>query len=113
MRLIAMPVWYTMYMYAGQANKGCRYRLYPSSKQAVRLTGWGHTCRAVWNLALEQRQFAWQQRRRTLRAAQQCAHLTQARADLPWLADLPAQCAQQVLRHLDRAYHNWWNPDHP
>jgi putative transposase len=79
----------------------------------VRLTGWGHTCRAVWNLALEQRQFAWQQRRHTLRAAGQCAHLTQARADLPWLADLPAQCAQQVLRHLDRAYDNWWNPEHP
>ncbi len=48
-----------------------------------------------------------------MRASEQCAHLTQARADLPWLADLPAQSAQQVLRHLDRAYDNWWNPQHP
>jgi len=30
-----------------------------------------------------------------------------------WMADLPAQSAQQVLRHLDAAYDNWWNPDHP
>lgn len=96
-----------------KADTGRRYRLYPEREQAERLTAWGHTCRAVWNIALEQRQFAWRQRGRTLRAAEQCAHLTQARADLDWLADLPAQCAQQVLRHLDRAYDNWWNPDHP
>jgi len=63
--------------------------------------------------ALEQRQFAWSQRRHTLRAMEQCRHLTQARAELPWMADLPAQAAQQVLRHLDAAYDNWWNPDHP
>jgi putative transposase len=54
----------------------------------------------------------WQQRRYTLRAIEQCAHLTQARADLDWLADLPAQSAQQILRQMDRAYDNWWNPNH-
>jgi len=100
-------------MQAGQANTTRKYRLYPTQEQAERLTQWGHSCRAVWNIALEQRQFAWQERRHTLRAVEQCAHLTQARADLDWLADLPAQSAQQVLRHLDRAYDNWWNPDHP
>lgn len=86
--------------------------MYPSPDQAERLTEWGHTCRAIWNVALEQRQFAWQQRRNTLRANEQCAYLTRARADLDWIADLPAQCAQQVIRHLDRAYDNWWNPNH-
>jgi putative transposase len=96
-----------------QADTARKYRLYPEPEQAARLTGWGHTCRTAWNLALEQREFAWQQRRHAIRAAEQCAHLTQARADLPWLADLPAQCAQQVLRHMDRAYDNWWNPQHP
>src|SRR6266545_7160822 len=52
------------------ADAGRRYRAYPTSEQAVRLTEWGHSCRAVWNIALEQRQ-------------------------------------------LDRAYDNWWNPEHP
>jgi putative transposase len=113
MRVTLMPVWYTLYMMAGRANSAHRYRLYPSPDQAGRLTAWGHTCRAVWNLALEQRRFAWEQRRHTMRAAEQCAHLTRARADLPWLADLPAQSAQQVLRHLDAAYDNWWNAQHP
>jgi putative transposase len=95
------------------ADSGRRYRAYPTPEQAERLTGWGHSCRAVWNLALEQRRFAWSQRGRTVRSAEQCRHLTYARADLPWLADLPAQSAQQVLRQLDRAYDNWWNPEHP
>ena len=95
------------------ADAGRRYRAYPTPGQAGRLTGWGHSCRAVWNLALEQRRFAWRQRGRTVWSAEQCRHLTDARADLPWLADLPAQSAQQVLRQLDRAYDNWWNPEHP
>jgi putative transposase len=96
-----------------KADAGRRYRAYPTPVQAERLTGWGHTCRAVWNLALEQRQYLYRHRGVTLRAVEQCAQLTRARAELPWLADLPAQSAQQVLRELDRAYDNWWNLDHP
>jgi hypothetical protein len=96
-----------------KADTAYRYRLYPAPKQAERLAGWGHTCRAVWNVALAQRQFACAQRGVTLRTAWQCRQLTEARAGLDWLADLPAQSAQQVLSHLDRAYENWWNPDHP
>jgi putative transposase len=96
-----------------KADAGRRYRAYPTPEQAGRLTEWGHSCRAVWNLALEQRQYLYRHRGLTLRAVEQCAELTRARRDLPWLADLPAQSAQQVLRHLDRAYDNWWNPQHP
>jgi putative transposase len=96
-----------------KADMGRRYRLYPSQEQAERLLSWGHTCRAVWNLALAQRRYVWTQRGETLRAVEQSRQLTLARAELPWLADLPAQSAQQVLRHLDRAYDNWWNPKHP
>jgi putative transposase len=87
--------------------------LYPTPEQAEVLTGWGHTCRAVWNVALEQRRFAWSQCRHPMRAVEQCAHLTQARAEMGWMAELPAQSGQQVLRHLDAGYDNWWNPEHP
>jgi putative transposase len=96
-----------------KADAGRRYRLYPTPAQAERLTGWGHTCRAVWNVALAQRQFLYAQRGVTLSAAKQCRQLTEARAELDWLADLPAQSAQQVLAHLDGAYTNWRNPEHP
>ena len=95
-----------------KANTGRRYRAYPTPEQAERLTEWGHTCRALWNLALEQRQYLYHHRGVTLRAMEQCGQLTQARGELAWLADLPAQSAQQVLRQLDGAYDYWWNPQH-
>ncbi len=98
---------------AAKADAGRRYRAYPTPEQAGRLAEWGHCCRAVWNLALEQRQYLYRHRGVTLRANAQGVQLTQARGELPWLADLPAQAAQQVLRQLDRAYDNWWNPQHP
>jgi putative transposase len=81
-------------------------------QQAERLTAWAHTCRWLWNVALEQRQIVWQTWHRPMRSNEQSSHVTFARAELDWVADLPAQSAQQVLRHLDDAYDNWWNPQH-
>ena len=95
------------------ADAGRKYRLHPTRQQVERLGIWGHTCRAVWNVALEQRLYVYAQRRKTLRADEQCRYLTQARHDLDWIADLPSQVPQQVLRHLDQAYQNFWNPEHP
>lgn len=96
------------------ANSAMKFRLYPDRAQAERLTSWSHTCRAVWNIALAQRIWAFRSTQRvTLRAVAQCAELTEARRDYAWLRDLPAQCAQQVLRQLDAAYDNFWNPTHP
>ncbi|WP_329398794.1 transposase [Streptomyces melanogenes] len=98
---------------AHATDVGRVYRLYPTPAQAERLTRWGHTCRAVWNLALEQRIYVHRQRRQCLRADEQCAYLTQARHDIEWIGELPSQTPQQILRRLDRAYDNFWNKDHP
>ncbi|MFU8855162.1 RNA-guided endonuclease InsQ/TnpB family protein, partial [Micromonospora sp. SL1-18] len=100
-------------MWNVKADTGRRYRLYPTEDQAQRLASWGHTCRWLYNTALEQRQFAWQQRKVTLGVTAQCAHLTEARKDFDWVADLPAQSGQQVLRQIEQAYRNWWDPHHP
>jgi putative transposase len=97
-----------------KANRAVKFRLYPDRGQAQRLTSWSQTCRAVWNTALVQRIWAYESARRaTVRAAEQCADLTEARREHDWLRDLPAQCAQQVLRQLDAAYDNFWSPHHP
>ncbi|MGW7459809.1 RNA-guided endonuclease InsQ/TnpB family protein [Streptomyces sp. NPDC054797] len=96
-----------------QADTGRKYRAYPTEVQDQVLTGWGHTARALWNVALEQRVYLWEQRRYTLRSVEQCKYLTAARADLDWIGDLPAQAGQQILRQLDQAYDNFWNPEHP
>lgn len=96
-----------------KADMGRKYRAYPTEDQDTVLTGWGHTGRALWNMALEQRVYAWEQRRYTLRSGEQCGYLTAARVELAWLREFPAQAGQQILRKLDRAYDNFWNPDHP
>lgn len=95
------------------ANEGRRYRLYPSGDADQVMIGWGHTRRAVRNLALEQRRIAWRHGRKTLRRDEQGSALTEARAGIDWIRDFPAQAGQQVLRQLDAAYDNWWDPEHP
>jgi putative transposase len=96
-----------------KANAARKYLTCPAPEQEAILTAWAHTARAIHNLALEQRQYLWDQRGYTMRAYEQAAHLTVARAEMPWVADLPAQCAQAVIVNLDKAYDNFWNPDHP
>ncbi|MEV0054019.1 transposase [Saccharopolyspora shandongensis] len=97
-----------------KANTAMKFRLYPDAGQADRLIAWSHTCRAVWNIALAQRIWAYKSAHRaTVRAVEQCFDLTEARREHAWLRDLPAQCAQQVLRQLDTAYDNFWSVIHP
>jgi transposase len=81
-----------------------RYRLVPSPEQEARLISWAGALRALWNAALEQRHMAWRGCGHSVGLVAQCRDLTDARAELPWLADLPAQVAQQTLRDLDRAF---------
>ncbi|MFD6887818.1 RNA-guided endonuclease InsQ/TnpB family protein [Streptomyces sp. NPDC059957] len=95
-----------------KADMGRRYRAYPTGDQDEVLTGWGHTARALWNVALEQRVYLWEQRRYSLRAVEQSRYLTSARHELDWIGQFPAQAGQQILRSLDRAYDNFWNPGH-
>ncbi|MEW2301928.1 transposase [Streptomyces sp. NPDC006655] len=96
-----------------KADRGRKYRLYPTPGQEEVLTAWGHSARALWNVALEQRQYVYRQRGVTLRSTEQCRSLTAARAEVDWLRKLPATAGQQVLRQLDLAYDNFFNPAHP
>ncbi|MFE4330634.1 helix-turn-helix domain-containing protein [Streptomyces sp. NPDC056831] len=45
-----------------KADMGRRYRLYPTIVQEQVLTGWGHTARALWGVALAQRVHVYEQR---------------------------------------------------
>ncbi len=95
------------------ANEGRRYRLYPSSDADQAMTGWGHTRRAIRNIALEQRIIAWRYMRTTVRSYGQTHDLTELRQEYDWVRDLPAQAAQAALADVDSAYQNFWNPAHP
>lgn len=97
---------------ADAAFTAMRFRLYPDREQAERLSSWIHSCRAAWNVALAQRIWAYRSAGRvTLGSVEQGRELTEARAEYDWLRDLPAQCAHRVLRQLDAAFSNFWNPN--
>lgn len=83
---------------------GRRYRLALTRVQEARVARWSGAVRALWNAALEQRRTAWRDCRASVGVSEQCRDLTDARASISWLADVPAQTAQQTLRDLDRAY---------
>lgn len=81
-------------------------RLYPTPEQAVALDGQAHAARALWNLLHEWWTWGGRRRRPSLRQADEA--IRQARKDIDWLAALPAQAAQQVLKQYQRAWKNFF-----
>lgn len=80
-------------------------RLVLSPVQIQSLDGQGHAARALWNL-LHQWWTFYPHRRPSL--VQADVAIRQARKDIDWLAVLPAQAAQQVLKAYHRAWMNCW-----
>jgi putative transposase len=88
-------------------HKGFRYRIYPSAEQSVRLLAWEHALRFLWNIALEQRRLCLKKPRDErvyLSAFDQSNDLTELRASLPWLADVPRNVCGQLLADLASAW---------
>ena len=85
-------------------------RLFPTDMQSAQLETQGHTARAVWNLLHEWYTWGGHGRRSSRRpsVAEIDRQLRAARIDpLPgweWLAKLPAQATQQVVKHYLRAW---------
>ena len=94
--------------------RGYRYRLAPTPEQTQRLEAWQNSLRFLWNLALEQYRNA----NRLCKVdrsrvgwpsfVRQCKELTELRAELPWLADVPSCLCQQVLKDLEQAWKRCW-----
>ncbi len=89
-------------------QRAYRFRVYPTAKQAARLAQWDGALRFLWNVALEQRLQAHGRRcgpdKRYPTAFDQINELTELRAMLPWLADVPRDACAQVLVELDAAW---------
>ena len=87
--------------------KAFRFRVYPDAAQIARLGRWNDALRFLWNLALEQRLFGYARARceRVYPTAfDQVNELTELRAALPWLADVPRNVCSQLLVELDKAW---------
>lgn len=87
--------------------KAFRYRVYLTPTQERRVKAWQNALRFLWNLALEQRKMGLarpKDERKFPTAFDQMSDLTDLRAELPWLADVPRNVCSQVLVELDKAW---------
>ena len=84
-----------------------KFRLYPEPHQRRVLACWWGGKRFVSNRALEERR-SFSQSGRSIGYGHQASDLKALRADLPWLAEVPAQLLQQGLADLDRAFQNFF-----
>ena len=94
-------------LYEVRTSKAFRYRVYPTPEQVARLDAWESALRFLWNIALEQRKLGLarpRDERRYPTAFDQINELTELRAALPWLADVPRNVCSQLLVELDRAW---------
>ena len=90
-----------------------RYRLHPTpAQEAVLRDHCGHA-RYVWNLAVEQHAHWHPGRKSAPGYREQCAQLTRARAEYPWLAAGFQTVQQQALRDFARAMTAFFDPANP
>jgi putative transposase len=90
-----------------------RYRLLPTpAQQAVLRDHCGHA-RYVWNLAVEQHAHWHPGRTGAPGYREQCAQLTAARAEHPWLAAGSQTVQQQALRDFAQAMTAFFDPHNP
>lgn len=88
-------------------HKAFRYRVYPSAEQVARIEAWEGALRFLWNISLEQRRAGYGRpkgERIYPTAFDQINELTELRAALPWLADVPRNVCAQLLVALDKAW---------
>jgi len=88
-------------------RKAFRFRVYPTTEQVARVVAWEGALRWLWNIANEQRIVGYvrpQNERRFPTAFSQINELTELRAALPWLADVPRDVCAQLLIELDKAW---------
>jgi len=89
-----------------------RYRAYLTTEQSERAGQWLGAQRFLWNLALEQRNTAWQVFRQSARRFDQDKELKGLRAEADWLKAVPQVAQQQLLADLEQAFKNWWGGSH-
>ena len=83
------------------------FRLEPTPEQAEKFASFAGACRAVYNIALEQRQ-TWGRRRR-INWATQSVEITELRQQFDWLGAVPRECLDAEVRQLDTAYQRFFH----
>lgn len=88
-------------------RQAIRIRLLPDEQQAPLMERIAGCCRAISNLALDQRRW-FGRPGRSIRYADQAGEIAALKAEFPWFGEAPYHCLQQALVDLETAYKNFW-----
>ncbi len=89
--------------------RGYKYRAYPNMKQQEFFLKTFGSCRFVFNHYLEMKQTIWKECHGSLSYTDTSKDLSHnLKTDNPWLRESDSIALQQTLRHLDRAYDNFF-----
>lgn len=84
--------------------KTYKFKLKPTQEQEQTFDTWVSTCRALYNLALEQKITAYGMRRTTVSKFEQYNQLPELKKHFPWFSEVYSDTLQEVLDRLDSAY---------
>ena len=94
--------------------KTYKFKLKPTSKQVCRMGSWIHTCRAIYNTALEERVTSYEKSKKSPSKYDQYNQLPQLKKEFPWVADVHSDVLQEVLDRLEKSYKNFFRGEgHP
>lgn len=85
-----------------------KYRIYPNRKQKITIDKTLYLCRTLYNLALEQRIFAYATQKKNIRKFDQYNQLTELKKAYPIFAEVYAQVLQNPIDRLDKAFQNFF-----
>jgi putative transposase len=91
-----------------KAKRAYKYRFYPTAEQKKNLAQTFGCCRFVYNWGLSTRKTAYFQHGQSLYYNDLAAMLPALKQQHPWLAEVSSVPLQQALRHLDRAFVNFF-----
>ncbi len=93
-----------------KTKRAYKYRFYPTDEQACNLAQTFGCCRFVYNWALATRKHVYFEHKKNLSTNKLSAALTELKKQegTAWLAEVSSVPLQQSLRHLDKAYKNFF-----
>lgn len=89
-------------------RQSIRVRLLPDAQQIALMERISGCCRAIYNVALDQRRW-FARPGRSITYAMQAGEIRELKAQFPWFAEAPYHCLQQALVDLETAYKNFWS----
>ena len=95
-------------MYICFMLRAYRYRIFPNTEQSEQLAKTFGCVRFVYNSGLETRNAAYRMRGVNLSCFDLMKQTTEAKKELTWLAEVPAQALQMALRNLDNAFQGFF-----